>query len=93
MQSSIYGVRTRAKLNSGEELKAFLSEILPDYDRERVYTSDIKKMVMWYNLLAEKDMLDFSDEEDDEATEENKSQTEKGEETKPESAAGNTDNG
>jgi len=51
---------------SGNELKAFLEEILPDYDRERVYTSDIKKIVMWYNLLVEKEMMDFSDEEEEE---------------------------
>jgi hypothetical protein len=51
---------------SGDELKAFLEEILPDYDRERVYTSDIKKIVMWYNLLVEKEMMDFSDEEEEE---------------------------
>ncbi len=51
---------------SGDELKAFLEEILPDYDRERVYTSDIKKIVMWYNLLVEKEIMDFSDEEEEE---------------------------
>ena len=33
-------------------LKSFLEEIVPDYDTERVYTSDIKKLVAWYLLLA-----------------------------------------
>ena len=42
--------------SDGKELKTFMLEILPDYDQERVYTSDIKKIVMWYNLLVEKDM-------------------------------------
>ena len=50
---------------SSDELKAFFEEILPEYDRERVYTSDIKKIVMWYNLLVEKEMMDFSDEEEE----------------------------
>ncbi len=36
-----------------EELKSFLKFILPNYDAERVYVSDIKKLVTWYNLLAE----------------------------------------
>ncbi len=40
--------------SSNEELRSFMEEHLPDYDQERVYTSDIKKLVQWYNsLLAE----------------------------------------
>ena len=35
-----------------EELKAFLRHVLPDYDSDRVYISDIKKLVNWYNCLA-----------------------------------------
>jgi hypothetical protein len=49
---------------SGDDLKAFMLEILPEYDQDRVYTSDIKKIVMWYNLLVEKEMLDFTEEEE-----------------------------
>ncbi len=45
----------------GDKLKAFMLEIIPDYDQERVYTSDIKKIVMWYNLLIENEMIDFSE--------------------------------
>lgn len=37
--------------SSAEELKAFMSASLPNYDRERVYESDIKKLAQWYNLL------------------------------------------
>ncbi len=47
---------------SGNELKAYFEEILPDYDQDRVYVSDIKKVVLWYNTLLENDMLDFSEE-------------------------------
>ncbi|UXP32961.1 DUF5606 domain-containing protein [Reichenbachiella agarivorans] len=35
-----------------EELKSFLKHVLPEYDEERVYVSDIKKLVTWYNLLS-----------------------------------------
>lgn len=39
--------------SSPEELRAFLQHILPEFDRERVYVSDIKKLVSWYKLLLE----------------------------------------
>ena len=38
--------------SSNEELKAFFEEILPNYDKDRVYVSDIKKVVNWYNILV-----------------------------------------
>jgi len=38
--------------SDNEELKAFLKFILPDYDEDRVYASDIKKLVKWYHLLS-----------------------------------------
>ena len=37
--------------------------MLPEYDKERVYVSDIKKVLKWYNLLLEKELLDFTEEE------------------------------
>ncbi|MEP0987716.1 DUF5606 domain-containing protein [Ekhidna sp.] len=40
------------KNSSPEELKAFLKFILPDYDESRVYVSDIKKVVSWYDQLV-----------------------------------------
>ncbi|MGL4364465.1 MAG: DUF5606 family protein [Bacteroidales bacterium] len=45
------------------ELKNYFAEILPTYDRERVYLSDIKKIVIWYNILQQNGMLDFEDKE------------------------------
>ena len=39
--------------SSPEELRAFLQHILPEFDKERVYVSDIKKLVSWYKLLLE----------------------------------------
>lgn len=46
------------------KLKTVFEEAVPDYDKERVYVSDIKKIIQWYNLLAEKKMLDFKEEEE-----------------------------
>jgi len=40
------------KNSDGDELKSFLKHVLPDYDEDRVYVSDIKKLVTWYNLLS-----------------------------------------
>jgi len=52
--------------SAAEELKAFFGEAVPEYDRERVYVSDIKKVVQWYQLLHEMDILDFSEDVTDE---------------------------
>ncbi|MFK7748662.1 MAG: DUF5606 domain-containing protein [Kordia sp.] len=38
----------------------YFSEVLPDYDQDRVYPSDIKKVIQWYNLLHSKGMTDFT---------------------------------
>lgn len=44
---------------SGEKLTAFFTEVLPEYDTERVYTSNIKKIIQWFNILV-KSGMDFS---------------------------------
>ncbi|HWS01463.1 MAG TPA: DUF5606 domain-containing protein [Prolixibacteraceae bacterium] len=44
-----------------EELKKYFEKILPDFDRERVYVSDIKKVLTWYNLLQDKGLLNFEE--------------------------------
>lgn len=50
---------------SGDDLKAYFEQILPGYDRNRVYTSDMKKIVQWYNLLLRKELLNFDEEEEE----------------------------
>jgi len=45
-------------------IKKFFREIVPDYDASRVYVSDMKKVIQWYNILVEKDMLHFEDPEE-----------------------------
>ncbi|WP_062059543.1 DUF5606 domain-containing protein [Aquimarina longa] len=51
-----------------DKLEAYFSEILPDYDEDRVYTSDMKKVIQWYNILQSKGMTDFSEPEVEEKT-------------------------
>ncbi|XOV68324.1 MAG: DUF5606 domain-containing protein [Fluviicola sp.] len=51
------------------ELTAYFTDILPDYDEERVYASDIKKLFQWYNLLLKSGALDTTPEGEDETTE------------------------
>ncbi len=51
--------------SSGNELKSYFEKVVPEYDKDRVYVSDIKKVLLWYNTLQENDMLDFSEEEED----------------------------
>ena len=53
-----------------EDLRKFFAEVLPNFDRERVYPSDIKKLISWYNLLIEAGITDFTPEEEPETTEE-----------------------
>ncbi len=50
---------------SSEKITAYFSEIVPDYDQDRVYISDMKKIIQWYNLLAEKEILSFSEENEE----------------------------
>ncbi len=70
------GKKTIDHKSSSDELKAFLEEILPDYDKERVYVSDMKKLVHWYNMLVKLNLL--KPEEESKETEKGK-KDEKGE--------------
>ena len=51
-----------------DELRAYFTEILPDYDRDRVYPTDIKKLRSWYNILVSNNITDFEDTEAEEET-------------------------
>jgi hypothetical protein len=57
------GDKALSHKSSADELKDFFDDAIPEYDKERVYVSDIKKVIQWYNLLHDKDMLDFTEEE------------------------------
>mgnify|MGYP000642722434 CR=1 FL=1 len=44
------------------KLEEYFFEVLPDYDEDRVYVSDIKKVIQWYNLLVKNDLLNLEEE-------------------------------
>lgn len=60
-------VEANIKKASQNQLFEYLGEVLPDFDRDRVYGSDIKKLFSWYNLLVANGIVDFLAKE--EATE------------------------
>ncbi|MEZ5197613.1 MAG: DUF5606 domain-containing protein [Bacteroidales bacterium] len=66
---------------SANELKTFFEEAVPNYDKETVYVSDMKKVISWYNTLHQHNILEFTEEEEkkDEESEatEDKAQPEK----------------
>jgi hypothetical protein len=53
-----------------DTLRKFMSEVLPDYDRDRVYPSDIRKLISWYNLLINNNITDFVSKEEEAVAEE-----------------------
>lgn len=46
---------------SKDELFAYLGEVLPNFDGDRIYPSDVKKLVQWYNILIENGLTDFDE--------------------------------
>ena len=52
------------KKASAEDLHAFMGEVLPSYDRDRVHTSDIKKLIQWYNILVNNGITEFVEAEE-----------------------------
>jgi hypothetical protein len=52
--------------STDNDIKAFFESVLPEYDKERVYLSDMKKMIFWFNLLHQNNLTDFEQEEETE---------------------------
>jgi dephospho-CoA kinase len=50
------------KKASGDELRDYFAKVLPTFDRDRVHSSDIKKLIQWYNILVENGITDFKEE-------------------------------
>lgn len=46
-----------------DQFREYLAEVLPDFDRDRVYPTDIKKLIMWYNILVDNGITDFAEED------------------------------
>ena len=55
---------------SADKMKAYFAEVLPEYDRERVHVSDIKKALAWFNILVAAGMTEFTLPSDEETVEE-----------------------
>ena len=49
--------------DASENIVTYFREIVPEYDKDRVYVSDMRKIIQWYNLLNEKGYLNFQEEE------------------------------
>lgn len=61
---------------TSDELRKYFAEVLPDFDKDRVYPSDIKKIMAWYNLLIKSELMDFEERiEGEEEKEEKEEET------------------
>jgi len=58
------GGETISHKSSDDEMRKYFAEVLPEFDKERVYTSDIKKVLHWYNLLHKLNLLIKEEEEE-----------------------------
>lgn len=54
-----------AKKADNDQLRSYFAEVLPNFDRDRVYPSDIRKLVLWYNILINAGITDFTVKEDE----------------------------
>lgn len=74
-----------AKKASNDEIKGYFKSIFPEFDEERVYVSDMKKMLKWFDVLKENDLLNFDFYKQDAVNEETASEPEEAvtEEVKP----------
>lgn len=50
--------------SDNKKLVAYMREVLPNFDEERVYTSDMKKLFSWYNLLIKNGLIDLNEKEE-----------------------------
>ena len=57
-------------MKSDKEIREYFATVLPEFDDERVYTNDIKKVFNWYNVLVAEGMTEFKSAEAEEANEE-----------------------
>jgi len=51
-----------------DELRAYLAEVLPEFDRDRVYPTEIKRLISWYNILLDAGITQFDPEEEKQET-------------------------
>lgn len=73
-------VQLNHKKATPDELEAFMVSVLPDYDRDRVHDSDIRKLIQWYNILIKGGYTQFVEAQAEEETTEGQATTESTEE-------------
>lgn len=62
---SIFKLENGAKKEMPKDnnaMKTYFAEVLPEYDRDRVYVSNIKKVIAWYNILVNNNLVDLEEE-------------------------------
>jgi hypothetical protein len=64
------GEKAISHKSSPEELMAYFREVVPESDKDKVYSHHVKKMIEWYNILQENYLLDFEEEEEQQEEEE-----------------------
>ncbi|WP_298546609.1 DUF5606 domain-containing protein [uncultured Aquimarina sp.] len=64
IQEKENGEKSISHKESKNKLESYFSEVLPDYDEDRVYVSDMKKVIQWYNILQAKGITDFNEPEE-----------------------------
>ncbi len=62
------------KQASNDELAAFFAEVLPNYDRDRVYMTHVRKLIQWYNILINEGITEFKPSDEEEVEEESEKQ-------------------
>ncbi len=55
------GLTSISSKSTNEDIKDYFGDVLPNYDKERVYVSDMKKVLNWYNILCSKGLLNFDE--------------------------------
>lgn len=77
------GKETISHKSETKLIKSTFEEMVPDYDQDRVFVSDIRKVLQWYNLLLKKEMLNFDEEADEEKNGEGKADAKSDKEESP----------
>jgi hypothetical protein len=83
------GSKAISHKSSSDKLQSYFEEVLPDYDKERVYVSNIKRVLQWYNLLVEKELIDLEVPESVKEAEEAEAKDQKDNQTGSEENADN----
>ena len=65
MRDRLEGKPAMSSKSDAEQIKKFFAEVLPGYDRDRFYVSHMKKVLDWYNNLAQFGSLEFIDEDEE----------------------------